>query len=89
MMTFHNLTVPSPEFALSVHDLIKSHGGLIILDEVQTGFGRLGKWWGFEVTRWPRPDIVTCGKGLGNGIPVSVVLSSHKILKVCYTVDIC
>ena len=54
-------------------------GGLCIIDEVQTAFGRLGShYWGFE---WlgVTPDIVVMGKGLGNGYPLSAVAVNRQI----------
>ncbi|MGE5672301.1 MAG: aspartate aminotransferase family protein [Mycobacterium leprae] len=56
-------------------DLVQEAGGLAVVDEVTTGMGRTGSWWGFEhagVT----PDIIACGKALGNGYPVSAVILS-------------
>lgn len=58
----------------TVHEL----GGFYIADEVQSGFGRTGANWGFERLDVV-PDLVTLGKPMGNGIPVSAVLGSHEI----------
>jgi acetylornithine/succinyldiaminopimelate/putrescine aminotransferase len=52
---------------------------LLILDEIQTGIGRTGKFWGFEnynVT----PDIIVTGKGLGGGMPIGAFIASHKMM---------
>ena len=57
-------------------DLVRNkHKGLIIADEVQTGFGRVGhKYWGHK---WQgiKPDIVTMAKGIGNGFPMAAVVT--------------
>lgn len=50
---------------------IRGRGGLILVNEVTTGMGRTGKWFGFQHYDL-QPDIVALGKGLGNGYPVSV-----------------
>ncbi|MBQ9115090.1 MAG: aspartate aminotransferase family protein [Clostridia bacterium] len=58
--------------------LTKEKGALLILDEVQTGAGRTGKFWAFEhygVT----PDIVTCAKGIGGGVPVSACMATENV----------
>jgi len=59
---------------------VKEAGGLIISDEVQTGFGRMGdKYWAFELEEGVIPDIVVMAKGLGNGFPVAAVVAKREI----------
>jgi 4-aminobutyrate aminotransferase-like enzyme len=58
-----------------VHDA----GGLFIADEVQAGFGRTGRWWGYEQAAVV-PDIVTLGKPMGAGHPVSAVVARGALL---------
>ena len=56
--------------------IVRNHGGIIIADEVQTGFGRTGKnYWGFQNHKII-PDIVTMAKGLGNGAPIGAVTTT-------------
>jgi len=57
---------------------VKENDGLIIVDEVTTGIGRTGKWFGFE-NYDIKPDIVACGKGIGNGYPVSVAVLNEGV----------
>lgn len=62
-----------------VYDQIHQAGGLCIADEVQIGFGRMGThFWGFE-KEGVQPDIVTLGKPMGNGFPISAVVTTKKI----------
>ena len=57
--------------------LVRDAGGVCIADEVQVGFGRVGThWWAFE-TQGVVPDIVTLGKPMGNGHPVSGVVTTR------------
>lgn len=58
---------------------VRAAGGLMICDEVQSGFGRMGQWWGHE-HHGVRADIVTMGKPVGNGHPLGVVVTSDEIL---------
>jgi len=63
----------------AVRRLCDEKGILLIIDEVQTGMGRLGAWFGFQ-RYGVEPDIVTLAKGLGNGMPVGAVLGkAHTI----------
>jgi len=57
-------------FMTKVTDLVHREGGLVIADEVQAGYGRTGRWWGYEKTEF-LPDIVVTGKPMGNGLPIS------------------
>lgn len=69
--------VPPPEFLPAVQAIAKEFNALFISDEMQTGFGRTGFMWGFEADNLS-PDILTLGKGIGGGFPLSAVSSSLK-----------
>jgi len=58
---------------------VRAAGGLMICDEVQSGFGRMGQWWGHEL-HGVRADIVTMGKPVANGHPLGVVVTTSEIL---------
>lgn len=63
------VVVPSSDYLAGLRALCTEHGALLVCDEVQTGLGRTGQWFGFQ--HGPlRPDIVTMAKALGNGVPV-------------------
>jgi adenosylmethionine-8-amino-7-oxononanoate aminotransferase len=67
--------VPPPGYYETVREICDRHGVLFIADEVMSGMGRTGRWFGIE--HWPgvRPDIVTCGKGVTSGyVPGGAVL---------------
>ncbi len=72
--------VPLPDgFLKQSYQHVRRHGGLCIADEVQVGFGRAGKhFWSFELQDVV-PDIVTLGKPIGNGHPLSAVITTLKI----------
>ena len=60
-------------------DWCRAHQALLIFDEVQAGFGRTGKFWGFEhygVT----PDVICCGKGITSSLPLSAVIGRAEIM---------
>ncbi|GGA22104.1 aspartate aminotransferase family protein [Okeania sp. KiyG1] len=62
-----------------VSDYVHQAKGLLIIDEVQTGFCRTGKgFWGFELQD-VKPDIVTLAKGIGNGLPLAAVVTTPEI----------
>ncbi|WP_439481169.1 aspartate aminotransferase family protein [Cyclobacterium plantarum] len=56
-------------------------GALLILDEIQAGFGRTGKFWAFEHFDI-QPDILVCAKGMGGGMPIGAFISSREIMSV-------
>ena len=72
------VTHGAPNYLRGAYDLVRRHGGLCIADEVQTGFGRTGKYWGFEHFD-VEPDIVTMAKAFGNGMPLGAVTTRREI----------
>jgi 4-aminobutyrate aminotransferase-like enzyme len=63
-----------------VADIVREAGGLFVADEVQPGFGRTGRhFWGFEADDF-EPDIVTMGKPMGNGHPLSAVVTRRDLV---------
>src|ERR1700719_3311906 len=70
---------PPPEYFKIVFKAVKKYGGLFISDEVQTGWGRTGKKW-FGIEQWEvTPDILTSAKGLGNGVPIGLTVTTPEI----------
>src|SRR5690606_30460945 len=67
-----------PEFLQGLRRLCDERGMLLIVDEVQTGLGRTGRWFGFEHAG-VRPDIVTMAKALGNGMPIGAVWARAEV----------
>lgn len=66
-------------FMAKASDLVHRAGGLVIADEVQAGYGRPGKWWGYDVTGF-KPDIVVTGKPMGNGLPLAATAASKALV---------
>jgi 4-aminobutyrate aminotransferase-like enzyme len=70
---------PPPEYFKIVFKIVKKYGGLFISDEVQTGFGRTGKKW-FGIEQWEvTPDMITCAKSMGNGVPVGATITTAEL----------
>ena len=73
------VVVPPPGYFKIVANIVRNYGGLFISDEVQTGFGRTGKRW-FGIEHWEvEPDIMTCAKGMANGVPVGATITRPEI----------
>jgi len=70
--------VPPPGFLRALQSIAKDHGAMLLCDEMITGFGRTGLMWGAEHDGVV-PDIMTVGKGVGGGFPLSGVVSSDAI----------
>lgn len=71
--------VPPPTYFQQVYDTIRKHGGVCIMDEVQTGFARTGThFWMFQRHN-VIPDILTVGKPMGNGYPVAAVICRREV----------
>ena len=72
------ITLP-PAYIRGAAEIVRAYGGLVIIDEVQTGFGRTGDhWWGHEHAGIV-PDIITMAKGIANGMPLSAVATTQEI----------
>jgi acetylornithine/N-succinyldiaminopimelate aminotransferase len=70
---------PRDNFLQKVKQKCDAVGALLILDEIQTGIGRTGTFWGFENYNVV-PDIVITGKGLGGGMPIGAFISSFEMM---------
>lgn len=71
---------PPKSFMKGLREICDKHGIMLILDEVQSGFGRTGKWFAFEHYDI-LPDIMTVAKGIASGMPLSGVFSRTDIMK--------
>ncbi len=71
------VNVAADDYLKKVRDWCNSKGILLILDEVQTGIGRLGTLFGYQLYG-VEPDIMTLAKGLGGGIPIGALLAKEK-----------
>ncbi|HET9179527.1 MAG TPA: aspartate aminotransferase family protein [Terriglobia bacterium] len=73
------VVVPPPGYFKIVANIVRNYGGLFIADEVQAGFGRTGKRW-FGIEHWEvEPDMMTCAKGMANGVPVGCTITRPEI----------
>jgi acetylornithine/N-succinyldiaminopimelate aminotransferase len=75
------VVAPSAQWMKALRDKCTETGTLLILDEIQTGFGRTGTVWGFEQFNVV-PDIVLLGKALGGGMPLGAFVADQKIMQV-------
>jgi putrescine aminotransferase len=73
--------IPPKGFLKRVEELVRAHDGFLILDEVQSGFGRLGEWWGADI-EGVTPDVLLTGKALGGGVaPVSAAVATRSAFR--------
>lgn len=72
------VNVPPPGWLASVRRICDERDVLLILDEVQTGLGRTGAWFGFE-HEGVDPDVVTVAKALGNGVPIGACWARSEV----------
>ena len=70
--------LPSDEFLRQLREVTSKHSVLLILDEIQSGYGRTGRFFAHQYSGI-RPDIITTAKGMGNGFPIGGVLISPAI----------
>ncbi len=72
------INVASPGYLEGARELCDERGALLVVDEVQTGLGRTGRWFAFQHAG-VRPDVVTVAKALGNGVPVGACWARHEV----------
>jgi 4-aminobutyrate aminotransferase len=71
--------VPAPaSFLIGLRELCDEHGILLVADEVQSGYGRTGRMWGFEHAGIV-PDVVCVAKAIANGLPLAALVSSRAV----------
>ena len=70
----------TPEFIQGIAALCKEKDILLLMDEVQCGLGRTGKWWGFQHFG-VQPDIISIAKGLANGLPMGAMMATEEVAK--------
>ena len=73
------IIVPSKEWLQALSKKCRETGTLFILDEIQAGFGRTGKLWGFENFEIV-PDVLVLGKALGGGMPLGAFIADRKLM---------
>lgn len=71
--------VPAPEFLPALAEFCQAHGILFVADEVQTGLGRTGRWFGVEHSGLV-PDVVVTAKALGGGLPLGAVTARAELM---------
>src|SRR5947208_6520380 len=72
--------VPPPGFLAGLRERCDRHGILLIMDEVQTGVGRTGRFWGFQHADDAKPDILITAKGLASGFPLSAIADGAELM---------
>jgi len=71
--------VPPPNFFPALRELCDRHGILLIVDEVQSGMGRTGKWWAIEHFD-VEPDILCTAKGIASGMPLGAMIARESVM---------
>jgi len=71
------IQVADPDYVRGLRRLCDERGWLLMIDEVQSGIGRTGKWFAYQ---WAdiRPDVITLAKGLGSGVPIGALLAGGR-----------
>ncbi|HSI38475.1 MAG TPA: aspartate aminotransferase family protein [Methylotenera sp.] len=76
-----NIPKDASGYLETLREICDAHDWLLMLDEVQTGIGRTGTWFGFQHTAI-KPDVMSLAKGLGSGVPIGACLASGKAAEV-------
>ncbi len=77
---------PKNNYLQKVRELCNEHGALLILDEIQAGMGRSGKFFAYE-KYGVKPDIVTLAKGLAGGVPIGAFIVTEKVARAFHAGD--
>jgi acetylornithine/N-succinyldiaminopimelate aminotransferase len=72
------INVATPEYLQAIRRLCDENGAVMILDEVQTGIGRTGKWFGYQHFD-VEPDIITMAKALGGGVAIGAMMAKAEV----------
>ena len=75
------IIIPNDNYLSQLRDICDKHNWLMMIDEVQTGFCRTGKWFAFQHSNII-PDVICVAKALGNGVPIGACLANDKASKV-------
>lgn len=70
----NGVVVPPPGYLAAARAITREHGALLVLDEVQTGIGRVGHWYAHQADGVD-PDVITLAKGLGGGLPIGACVA--------------
>jgi 4-aminobutyrate aminotransferase-like enzyme len=82
VMAAAGIIVPPPGYGAQLRDLSARSGAMLVAEEVTTGIGRTGRWFGF-VHEGIIPDILVIGKALGAGLPVAAVVTTEEVEQRC------
>ncbi|MGY8814914.1 MAG: acetylornithine/succinylornithine family transaminase [Gammaproteobacteria bacterium] len=69
--------VPTPGYLKRIASICEKNGALLVVDEIQTGLCRTGKWFAYQ-HELIKPDVVTLAKSLGNGVPIGACIASNR-----------
>ena len=75
------INIPATDYLNDLREICDEQNWLLMLDEIQTGMGRSGKWFAFEHNNI-KPDVMTLAKALGNGVPIGACLATGKAANV-------
>jgi len=70
--------IPGDGYLTALREACDEHGALLMLDEIQAGMCRTGRWFAHQHERGSRPDVITVAKALGNGMPVAACLARGR-----------
>ncbi|MCU0469485.1 MAG: aspartate aminotransferase family protein [Arcicella sp.] len=73
--------VPAQDYFVAIRKQCDLTGTLLIIDEIQTGFGRTGTFWAYEQFGF-YPDVLVCAKGMGGGMPIGAFIASQQTMSV-------